>query len=74
MNLLILTLNRTTTSQIWKHLHISINASQKWKFFLARIKKIVGKGEDAGYQYFLRFPQNFLKTSFSGSLKARIVW
>ena len=31
-----------------------------------RIKNIVGKGENAGYQHFLLFPQCFQKHSFSG--------
>ena len=31
-------------------------------------KNIVGKGENAGYQHFLLFPQCFQKVSFSGSL------
>ena len=38
------------------------------------IEKIVGKGENAGYQHFLLFPQHFQKASFSGSFKVRIVW
>ena len=38
------------------------------------VEKIVGKGENAGYQHFLVFPQCFLKLSLSGSLKVRIVW
>ena len=35
------------------------------------VEKIVGKGENAGYQHFLLFPR-FQKTSFSGSLKVGI--
>ena len=38
------------------------------------IENIVGKGENAGYQHFLLFPQCFQKLSFSGSLKVGIVW
>ena len=34
---------------------------------LDRVENIVGKGENAGYQHFLLFPQCFLKTSFVGS-------
>ena len=34
----------------------------------------VGKGENAGYQHFLLFPQCFLKAFFGGSLKVWIVW
>ena len=40
-----------------------------------RMKNIVGKGENAGYQHFLLFPHNvFQKVSFPGSLKDGIVW
>ena len=38
-------------------------------FVMERVKNIVGKGENAGYQHFLLFPQCFQKASFSGSLK-----
>ena len=34
----------------------------------------VGKGENAGYQHFLLFPQCFGKPSISGSLKLSFVW
>ena len=34
----------------------------------------MGKGENAGYQHFLLFPQCFQKLSFLGSLKVGIVW
>ena len=37
-----------------------------------REENIVGKGENAGYQHFLLFPQCFQKDSL-GSLKLRIV-
>ena len=39
-----------------------------------RVENIVQKGENAGYQHFLLFPQCFQKASFSGSLKVWIVW
>ena len=40
-----------------------------------RVENTVGKGENAGYQHFLLFPQCFPKpSSFKGSLKVRIVW
>ena len=52
-----------------------INVKQQLKFGWRRAKKkIVEKGENAGYQHFLLFPQCFQKVSFSGSLKVRIVW
>ena len=38
------------------------------------VENIVGKGENAGYQQFLLFPQCFQKASFSGPLKFVIVW
>ena len=36
------------------------------------VENTVGKGENAGYQHFLLFPQSFPKPS--GSLKVGIVW
>ena len=50
-----------------------INVIEKWKFVLERIKNIVGKGENAGFQHFLLFPHCFQKASCTGSLKVRIV-
>ena len=38
------------------------------------LENIVGKGENAGYQHFLLFPQYFPKASHSGLLKVEIVW
>ena len=37
-----------------------------------RVENIVGKGENAGYQHFLLFPQCFQMPSLSGSLKVRM--
>ena len=51
-----------------------INVTEKLKFVLRRVENIVGKGENAGYQHFLLFPQCFQKASFQGSLKVGIVW
>ena len=45
--------------------------TQKLKFVLGRIENIVGKGENAGYQPFLLFPQCFQKLSFSRGVKNR---
>ena len=39
-----------------------------------RVENIVGKGEHAGYQHVLLFPQCFQKASLSGSLKVGILW
>ena len=51
-----------------------INVSGKLKFVLQRVENIAEKGENAGYQHFLLFPQCFQKTSLVGSLKLGIVW
>ena len=51
-----------------------INVNEKINFGLGRIENIVEKGENAGYQHFLLFPQCFQKPSVSGSLKVGIVW
>ena len=51
-----------------------INVTPKQKFVSGRIENIVGKGENAGYQHFLLFPQCFQKASFTGSLKHWIMW
>ena len=51
-----------------------LNATEKLKFVLGRVENIVGKGENAGHQHFLLFPQCFQKPSLSGSLKVGIVW
>ena len=39
-----------------------------------RVENIVGKGENAGNQHFLLFPQCFQKASFSDSFTVVIVW
>ena len=43
-------------------------------FVFDRVAKIVGKGENAGDQHFLLFPQCFQRTFYPGSLKVGIVW
>ena len=52
--------------------YIYVNSKQK--FFLGCVENFVGKGENAGSQHFLLFPQCFQKAYFSGSLKVGIVW
>ena len=47
-----------------------ISVTQKLKIVFGRVESIAGKGESAGYQHFLPFPQCFLKTS----LRVLIVW
>ena len=39
-----------------------------------RVENIVEKGENAGYQHFLLFPQYFEKASFPDTSKGVIVW
>ena len=51
-----------------------IYVTEKLKTGLGRVENMVGKGENAGYQHFLLFPQCFQKVSFLGSLKVGIVW
>ena len=41
----------------------------KTEILLGMVRKHCGKGENAGYQHFLLFPQCFQKASFSRSLK-----
>ena len=36
-----------------------INVTEKQKFFSGWLENIVGKGENAGHQHFLHFPQCF---------------
>ena len=36
-----------------------INLTEKLKWIFGRVENIVGKGENAGYQHFLLFPQCF---------------
>ena len=50
-----------------------INVAEKLDFVLGRIENIVGKGENAGYQHFLLFPQCIQKSFSSKSLKVGIV-
>ena len=51
-----------------------LNLAEKLEFVLVRVENIVGKGENAGYQHFILFPQSFLKASIVGLLKVGIVW
>ena len=52
----------------------NLNMTQKLNFVVGRVENIVGKGENAGYQHFLLFPQCFQKFCAPGSLKVGIVW
>ena len=51
-----------------------INVIKKPTFALGRGENIEGKGENAGYQHVLLFPQSFQKVSFSELLKVQILW
>ena len=51
-----------------------INVTERVKFVLGRIKNIVGKGENAGYQHFSFSQQCFHEVPYTGSLKVWIVW
>ena len=42
-------------------------------FVFERVESIVEKGENAGYQQFLLFPQFFLKAFYSGTWKVTTV-
>ena len=45
-----------------------INVTEKLKFVLGKVENVVGKGENAGYQHFLLYPQCFQKASYTESL------
>ena len=47
-----------------------INVTEKLKSVLERVENIVGKGENAGYQHFLLFPQCFQKAFMWVCLKS----
>ena len=56
--------NILETSILNKFADIKINVTEKLKYRFGRIENIVGKGENAGCQHFLLFPQCFQKASF----------
>ena len=51
-----------------------LNVATMIIILLDREENTVGKGENAGYQHFLLFPQCFPKPSSLGSSKVGIVW
>ena len=51
-----------------------LNVTEKLKFVIGTVENIVGKGENAGNQHFLLFPQCFQKALFSRSLTFRTEW
>ena len=48
-----------------------MNVRRNFKLVLGREENIVGNGENAGYQYFLIFPQCFQKCFFCRVVKSR---
>ena len=48
-----------------------INVVEELKFVSETVENIVGKGENAGYQHFLLFPQHFQKSFQLGVVKSR---
>ena len=53
---------------------IKINLSEKLKFVLGRVENIVGKGDSAGFQHFLLFPQCFQQTAYTGLSEVVMMW
>ena len=51
-----------------------LNVAKRMISLFDRVENTVEKGENAGYQHFLLFPQCFPKPSPLGSLKVGIVW
>ena len=51
-----------------------LNVAKVTFSYFDRVKNTAGKGENAGYQHFLLFPQCFPMPSSVGSLKVGIVW
>ena len=53
----------------WLKLEANANDNMKvnenLKFAIVRVENIVDKGENAGYQHFLLFPQCFSKTPYN---------
>ena len=52
----------------------NLKAAQMPEFFSDRVENNVGKGENAGYQHFLLFPQCFQKAPSTGPLRLENVW
>ena len=69
-----LNLYQTTKFLICPNSRQKNNNDSKIEFVLGRIENIVGKGENAGDQHFLLFPQCFLKLSFPEVLEERMIW
>ena len=50
-----------------------MNKAQTVTAIFDKVENIVGKGENAGYQHYLLFPQCFQRASYTGSLEVVIV-
>ena len=50
---------------------VKLNDAKMMISLFYRVENIVGKGENAGHQHFLLFPQCFPKCSFLGVVKSR---
>ena len=48
-----------------------LTVGKKLKFLFNQVENIVGKGENAGYQHFLLFPQCFQKPNFPRIVNSR---
>ena len=51
-----------------------LNTKKKKKMAYNVMEKIVGKGENVCYQYFLLFPHFFSNPFFLGASKVLIIW
>ena len=87
---LLLTSNFSFSHSVFKRLVLQTRKNQGWfgkglkaladnnlkiiESVFVRVENIVGKGENAGYQHFLLFPQCFPKDSTSRVLKFGNVW
>ena len=56
------------------HADDKLNVAKMMISLFDGVENTVGKGENAGYQHFLLFPQCFPKPSSLGLLKVGIVW
>ena len=64
---------RTTDNGPWHKLAGLRPVELKIVDFTWKGRNLVGKGQNAGYQHFLPYPECFQKLSYPGSLKVRIV-
>ena len=65
-------------TKIWTKLKAfadnKIKVAKMMIFVFHKVQKVLGKGENAGIQHFLLFPQCFQKAFTSRSLKVGIMW